>query len=75
MCILRLSDTVVWNPWPEKGEAMADLGYLFLIGNYFVKSEIKSRPFIPGGEASKYFICVEAGQCVEPVQVSDFFDQ
>ena len=22
----RLSDTVVWNPWPEKGEAMADLG-------------------------------------------------
>ena len=44
-CILvhscRLSDTVVWNPWPEKGEAMADLGYLFLIGNYFVKSEIK----------------------------------
>jgi len=43
-----LSDTVVWNPWPEKGEAMADLG----------------------GEASKHFICVEAGQCVEPVKVS-----
>jgi len=42
-----LSDTVVWNPWPEKAEAMADLG----------------------GEASKYFICVEAGQCVDPVQV------
>ena len=37
----RLSDTVVWNPWPVKAEAMADLGYLFLIGNYFVKSEIK----------------------------------
>ena len=37
----RLSDTVVWNAWPEKGEAMADLGYLFLIGNYFVKSEIR----------------------------------
>ena len=25
--LCRLSDTVVWNPWPEKAEAMADLGY------------------------------------------------
>jgi len=43
-----LSDAVVWNPWPEKAEAMADLG----------------------GEASKSFICVEAGQCVDPIKVA-----
>ena len=25
--VVRLSDAVVWNPWPEKAEAMADLGF------------------------------------------------
>lgn len=43
-----LQDTVVWNPWPEKAAAMADLG------------QANS-----GG-----FLCVEAGQCVTPVQVA-----
>ena len=43
-----LQDTVVWNPWPEKAGAMADLG------------QANS-----GG-----FLCVEAGQCVTPVQVT-----
>ena len=25
--VFRLTDAVVWNPWPEKAEAMADLGF------------------------------------------------
>jgi len=42
-----LPDTVVWNPWPEKAGAMADLG----------------------ADQWEGFLCVEAGQCVTPVEV------
>ena len=45
---------------------MADLGFNHL-KEFLQQAQLIF--FVKGGEASKSFICVEAGQCVDPIKV------